>query len=589
MPKIEVFRETLYEYMGSRIADDEIEGLLSVAKAELDGIDEREDLLKIELNDTNRPDLWSTAGLARQLKSYRNTAASSDELAAIGAGQGAGHGTVANRYEFFSTPAEPKSCDRWIDVDENIRPHRPYVAAFGVSGRKIDSVLLKDLIQTQEKLCWNFGQKRRSIAMGIYRDDLISYPVTYRGADPESTRFVPLQMNRNMSLREILSAHPKGREFGSIIASFPIFPLLQDDNGEVLSMPPIINSERIGAVEVGDERLFVEMTGTDLRALLLAVSIVACDLADTGHTITPIETRYPFDTEFGTRVASPFYFQDPVNVEADDIERMLGVSLTKSEVSTALARMGLDSTESHGVHTVKVPAYRNDFLHSVDIIEDIMIGRGMQDFDPIMPSEFTAGRLTPEEAFGRSVKDIMVGLRFQEMIYNYLGSGRDFITRMCISSDDLVQIANPMSENYEFIRNSILPALLGSEAVSAHAVYPHAMFEVGKIARRDAHDNHGSVTRNNLGFLVADRSVGFNEVSAHVQVLFYYLNFDYSVSEDEDPRFIPGRCARIVCDSAVVGVFGEIHPQVLENWSIQMPCAAVEIDLDKLHALRSSR
>jgi len=585
MPKIEVFRETLYEYMGSRIADDEIEELLSVAKAELDGIDESADVLKIELNDTNRPDLWSTAGLARQLKSYRGAAASSAELAANGADQGA----TATRYEFFSTPAKPKTCDRWINVDENIRPHRPYVAAFGVSGRQIDSVSLKDLIQSQEKLCWNFGQKRKSIAMGIYRDDLISYPVKYRGVDPESTSFVPLQMNRNMSLREILSEHPKGREFGSIIGSFPIFPLLEDDHGDVLSMPPIINSERIGTVEVGDERLFVEMTGTDLRSLLLAVSIVACDLADTGHKITPIETRYPFDTEFGRSVVSPLYFQDPVDVKAADIERMLGVSLSIAEVSTALARMGLDSTEAHGIHTVKVPAYRNDFLHSVDIIEDIMIGRGMQDFNPIMPSEFTAGRLTPEEAFGRSVKDIMVGLRFQEMIYNYLGSGRDFVTRMCISSDDLVQIANPMSENYEFLRNSILPALLGSEAVSAHAVYPHAMFEVGKISRKDADDNHGSVTRNYLGFLVADRSAGFNDVSAHVQVLFYYLNFEYSVSEADDPRFIPGRCARIICDGIVVGLYGEIHPQVLENWGIQMPCAAVEIDLDELLAKRSSR
>jgi phenylalanyl-tRNA synthetase beta chain len=70
-------------------------------------------------------------------------------------------------------------------------------------------------------------------------------------------------------------------------------PFLTDTNGEVLSFPPVINSARVGAVEEGDRTLFVELTGTDLESLLLACAIVACDLADAGHTDAPGRGRVP--------------------------------------------------------------------------------------------------------------------------------------------------------------------------------------------------------------------------------------------------------------------------------------------------------
>jgi phenylalanyl-tRNA synthetase beta chain len=153
---------------------------------------------------------------------------------------------------------------------------------------------------------------------------------------------------------------------------------------------------------------------------------------------------------------------------------------------------------------------------------------------------------------------------------------------MGIKGDEVVRIANPMTENYEYVRNSILPCLLATETVSANAVYPHRFFEVGKVAYRNDEDNHGSVTRNWLGFLESDRDSNFNDLHSAVSAVFYYLSKAYSLSESEDPRFIPGRCADILHNGRKVGIFGEVHPQVLENWSIAVPCAACEIDLDFL-------
>ena len=563
MPKIEVQAQEFFSRMGRNYSDEQLEELLVAAKAELDGKDEDEGIIKIELNDTNRPDLWSTSGLARQLRSYE--------------------GAQPALYDFFSNETETFETDnREVHVDPRLKDIRPYVVAFCVSGKKVDESTLLDLIQTQEKLCWNYGRKRSAIAMGVYRSDLITFPVQYKAADPDKVSFIPLQDDRKLSLRDILKKTPKGMEFGHIIADFDLFPFLTDSSDKVLSLPPVINSNEIGAVQIGDEHLFIELTGTELHALIHTASIVACDLADEGFTIEPVKICYPYDTEFGRELVVPYYFQEPVGVELSYASRMLGVHLHADEALASLKRMGVFAVHDDGMIYVTVPEYRNDFLHPVDIIEDIMIGRGMGTFSPIMPNTFTPGRLTVEEEFTRKAKDLMIGLGYQEMMYNYLGSARDYIEKMNLTHEGFIQIANPMSENYEYVRASIAPALLQSEAVSSNAVYPHRIFEIGKVAFLDEQTNSGTATRNFLGFLFADSHAGFNQLNSHVSSLMYYLDRDYRLEEQKDPRFIEGRCASIWVKDVMVGVFGEVNPQVLDNWGIQMPSGMGEIDLDLL-------
>jgi phenylalanyl-tRNA synthetase beta chain len=209
-----------------------------------------------------------------------------------------------------------------------------------------------------------------------------------------------------------------------------------------------------------------------------------------------------------------------------------------------------------------------------------MIGRGMDSFSPVMPRDFTVGRISESEEYGRRVREIMIGLGYQEMIYGYLGSRKDLVDRMCLDGAEAIEIANPMTESFDMVRNSIIPNLLASEAESAHAVYPHRMFEIGKTVVRDPAHNEGTRTHDTLAFLHADREAGFNEADAHALALFYYLSLEPRLSPVEDPRFIPGRAAEILLNGRRVGIMGEVHPRVLSNWGIEMPCAAVELRLD---------
>ncbi|MFA6857255.1 MAG: phenylalanine--tRNA ligase subunit beta [Treponema sp.] len=577
MPKIEVNENLFFNLIGKKYDYDTLEKKLTCAKAELDEKPDMtkpagERVIKIELNDTNRPDLWSTNGVARQLRLH----------------EGAEHGDYD---KFLSKKGMVKDCgNRIVTVDPELRSIRPFMVSFVISGRAVDDPMLKDIIQTQEKLAWNFGRKRKTISMGVYRVADIKFPVHYKAVDPDKTSFIPLACDSPMTCRQILTDHPKGKDYGWILKDMEKYPLLVDDKGEVMSMAPIINSATLGAVQVGDRDLMVELTGSNMESLMLSANIVACDFADCGYEILPVRVDHPYETGLGKSVTAPFYFQPVTKGYLSHINKLLGSSFTADEVAAALYSMG-DTVSSAKVtkdgcedveFTLSPPPYRNDFLHEVDIIEDVMIGRDVETFKPEKPNDFTIGRLLPLTQFSRKAKTLMVGLGYQEMIFNYVGSRHDYIDNMGIDAAKVIEIANPMSENYQFIRPEIISSLLRAESGSANAQFPHKIFEIGKVAYLCDEENTGTRTRQNLGFLTAAANANFNDAAAEVSSLLYFLDHKYEVQECSDPRFIPGRQAAVIVNGRQVGVFGEVSPQVLTNWAVTVPCAAGEIDLEEL-------
>lgn len=573
MPKIEVNEKLFFSLLEKKYDYETLEQKLTYAKAELDekpdlSMPENERVIKIELNDTNRPDLWSTNGVARQLKLHEG-------LKTID------YSTIMNKENEVKSYGE-----RIITVDPALKDIRPYMVSFLISGKAIDDPLLRDIIQTQEKLCWNFGRKRKSISMGVYRIDNVKFPCHYKAVDPDTTSFVPLACTEPMTCRQILTDHPKGRDFGWILQDFKKFPLLTDATGEVLSMAPIINSASLGAVQVGDTGLMVELTGDNMENLILAANIIACDFADCNYKIEPICVRHPYETGFGKDIVTPFYYQKPTKAFLTHINKLLGTDLDETHVIDALSRMGSTvkaEKMSDDVEFTLYPApYRNDFLHEVDVIEDIMIGIGLENFDSLPPDDFTIGRLLPITHLSRKAKTLMVGLGYQEMIFNYVGSKKDYIENMRLDPEKVIEISNPMSENYQFVRSEILSSLLRAESKSANAIFPHKLFEIGKVAYLCDEENTGTRTRQNLGFLTAGNGANFNAAASEIATLLYFLDHTYEVTESDDPRFIPGRQASIMANGKKIGIFGEVHPQVLENWAISVPCVGGEIDLEEV-------
>ena len=562
MPTISVNRKDLESLLGRAASTEDLRSWLEWVKGELKDEEDAAGEFRIELQDSNRPDLWSSEGVARQIRLKL------------------GGGTAS--YPFFKPGTRP---DRHLLVSAGLEGVRPYVAACTAVGYTVTDAGLAQLIQTQEKLADIYGRKRRTVSIGLYRLPGITFPVRYDLVKQEDARFTPLGMEQVLTAREILAVHPKGLEYGSILSGQERVPLLRDQAGKVLSMPPIINSREIGEVRVGDRELFVEVTGTDALMVVLTLNILAVNLADRGATIEPVEINYPYDTPLGKTVVTPQDLGKVRSVTVKTIETALGQQLGADKVREALTTYGCQAKTIDESVSVKLPPYRNDFMHAVDIVEDVAISRGYADFAPIMPSHFTVGGLTRLEELSDRVRDLMVGLGFQEIISNIMGARQDLVDRMRLGGsqwENLVEVANVMSQTYGCLRSSVIPSLLRVEAGSSRAFYPHQIFEVGEAALADATTDGGSRTVVLLGALIAQAGATFSTAHSSLDFLFYHLNRPYNLEPVNHPSFLDGRAGRIMSDGRMLGVIGELHPEVLERWEITMPSVAFEVGLDEL-------
>src|SRR5687768_13389020 len=347
----------------------------------------------------------------------------------------------------------------------------------------------------------------------------------------------------------MLLVHPKGLEFGGILAGHDRLPFLCDAKRQALSFPPIINSREIGEVQVGDDALFVEVTGTDLPMVVLTLNIFAANLADRGAVIDPIDVRYPMKTPFGKQVVTPRDLDITRTIPIQTIEQALGQTIGAQAVKQALEVYGYVVTPSKGTVKAKLPPYRQDLMHPMDVVEDVAISRGYGDFSPVMPAQFTVGGLSKIEQTSDRARDAMVGMGFQEIISNILGSPEQYRDSMRLSGTewgDMVEVDNVMSLTFSCLRQWMLPSLLRVEAASSRAFYPHRLFEAGDVAVPDRGHELGSRTETVIGAMMAHATAHFSEIHSCLDVLFFHLAREYRLEPVQHPSFLEGRAGTIL-------------------------------------------
>jgi phenylalanyl-tRNA synthetase beta chain len=562
LPTIEVKRADLELLLGERIDEKKLHALLPLVKGELK--EWTEDILKIELNDSNRPDLWSSEGIARQIRIHANE--------------------CSDAYTFFSQETKQK-----VTVSKAVMAIRPYLGGFLVRGLTITESVLAQLIQSQEKLADNFGQKRKSLSIGLYRLPKIAFPVLYDVANRDTTRFTPLGFDAPMSLSEILKNHPKGIAFGEILKGHTNVPILIDANNQILSFPPIINSREIGQVCVGDTDLLVEVTGTNLRQVILAVNIFACNLSDRGGVIEPLNIEFPEET-----VKMPYDFSKPIEILLSDFEKALGQKISREEVISHLTAYGyVFRPPNGGAITAVAGATRDDVMHAIDVVEDFAISRGYETFVPTLPTTATMGSRSVSSKKSARLADAMIGFGFEEVLSNLLSSREeqfDFMGGPASAGGTalsnfpegrIVLIENPMTERYAVPRSWILPSLLRVEGSSSKAYYPHRLFEIGEVARMSPLGDDCK-TEIHLGAMISHAEANFSELHAVLSALFYSLSIAIRLVPIVHPSFVDGQVGAIFMGDSKVGLIGAIHPEVLTQWKIRVPSVAFEIETDIL-------
>lgn len=601
MPTITVQKDDLYHLAGlpASVTLAELEDRLTLVKGELsvrgrdgrklntaeaDRLVAEQDLdLRIELNDTNRPDLWCVEGVARQLRDHTRG--------------------YWNSYAFFTK----NSVERQIEVDPQLATLRPFIGGFLATGQTVTEESLLAFIDAQETLTRNFGRKRQTVSIGLYRGDTLQFPIHYTAVGRSALRFEPLAPTGAagaawpagiaLTPDEILAQHPTGRDYAWILADCPQVPLLTDAHGNVLSFPPIINSADLGRVQLGMQTLFVEATGTELDQVLLTLNILATNLADRGWSIEPVTTRYPYETARGHSVTAPHPLNITLGVPVAEFARLLGEQLAADEVKRYLDAYGIHTTADDRWITATAPSYRQDYLHEVDVIEDFAISRGYHSFTIAMPADFTIGKLQPLTEFEDLVRDLMIGFGFEEAFCNVLTSLEQLQQRMGLTpgqpgvspfhGGQVVQLGNIMNRNYACLRDWVLPSLLEIAAHSLGASYPHRIFEVGEVAVYDPSQNMGARTESRVAAVIASDEASFDSAQSVVYALLGTLGLPFQVGPWAHPSFIEGRVGLITSSSGQpLGFLGEFSPQVLTAWGVRTPIAALEISINALYDVK---
>ncbi len=556
MPTIEVDYEDFQKLLGVKLPEDheELDEILSYAKGELKLFDD--ETIHIEIGDSNRPDLWGVEGLARALRGY------------LGLEMGLKEYAVA-----AESGVE-------INVDPELEKIRPYIACAVVRNVELSGVAIRAVMHLQDKLDQTYGRNRKRTSIGLYNFHMVTPPLRYAVAKPKEVSFVPLEFTERLTLEEILEKHPKGVEYGHIVRAYEHWPIFMDSKGQVLSFPPIINSNDLGRLTEATRDVLIEVTGTEHETVLNTLNAVVFALADRGGVIYSAKVHYPYGEK--REVVTPKLEAQTTRLDLKYLNEVLGLKLKPEEAVTLLekARYGIVKSGKNSL-TVEIPCYRVDIMHPIDVVEDVAIAYGYNVIKPNWRRLPTVGGITSEQEFCNVVREVMVGLGFQEVLTYTLTSPENLFAKMNMKQGKQVELVNPKIVTMTCLRSWLLPSLLEFLSHNVHVEYPQRIFEVGYAVVPDEDRENKTMDIEKLACVTAHPNASFTEAKAVLDALFLNLGKQVELEERSHPSFIDGRVGNILVKGKPVGFIGEVHPQVLEAWKLENPTAAFEIDLEK--------
>ena len=476
MPVITFDYEDLYEILGKEIDKDKLIKILPMIGSDIEYYDDK--TVKVEFF-PNRPDYLSVEGVARTLKGFLNIEKGLPE------------------YDLEKSGIN-------VEVDTGLNDIRPYIAFGIIENVDLRGNKLKQIMDFQEDLHWVIGRDRKKVAIGIHNLDVIEAPFFYNAADPDKDSFIPLESVQEMSLREILQEHSKGVKYAHLIEKFDKYPLITDSNGNVLSMPPIINGELTKLTE-DTKNILVDVTGTDEKAVNYALNIIMTSFAEVGGKLKSLNVVYT-----NREVETPNLMPKKKEVNVENAEKIIGIDLTAFDIANYLAnvRIGAEIEADDTVQAV-IPAYRVDILHEVDVIENIAVGYCFNKLEPELPEISTIASEDKGEVFDNLLREILTGMGFLETMSLMLTSEKQHYQNMKIQDDERVIVAQPISVERTMLRKNLLQGLMEFLEDNKHEELPQKIFEVGNVVylddtcetcTRDVKKIAGAVTHSTANF-----------------------------------------------------------------------------------------
>lgn len=316
--------------------------------------------------------------------------------------------------------------------------------------------------------------------------------------------------------------------------------------------------------------------GIDVNLTEAAVNR-ACQLIeelDCGTVLNGMLDYYPKKEEVQKITANP-----------ERINKLLGVNVPMDQFINILERLEFKcNLISSDKLELEVPSFRLDICEDADILEEVARIYGYENIpSATLEGNATAGVKTNKQKFMDNVKSNSIAVGLNEILTYSFVSPRG-VDKLNLAEDDerreFVKIINPLGEETSVMRTTLIPNMLDVISTNlSHKVEEVYAFECGNTFR----PQEGlPVETKKLSIGMYGKEVDFFSIKGAVETILTNVGFDgYEVEpETKNLTFHPGRCAKLVYNNICIGTFGELHPDVLENYDLNQRVYVAEIDID---------
>jgi phenylalanyl-tRNA synthetase beta chain len=271
-----------------------------------------------------------------------------------------------------------------------------------------------------------------------------------------------------------------------------------------------------------------------------------------------------------------------IKLEADWINHFLDLNLSREDMKTILRKLDCEFDGDD----ILVPTFRPDLVHKADIAEEIARFYGYNKIPGTNIGGGAQGKYTPWQQFVRTINDTMLALGASEiMTYSFISP--KYYDKILMPADSplrkSITISNPLGEDTSIMRTTTLPSML--EVLSRNYNNRNesaCLFELAKEYIPTTEDKL-PIEKNKLIVGMYGNNSNFYTVKGMAeQILEKLCVYDYDISAtSSENSYHPGRCAVLSIDGKELGVIGEIHPKVSENYNIgdRVYCFTLDVDL----------
>jgi phenylalanyl-tRNA synthetase beta chain len=290
--------------------------------------------------------------------------------------------------------------------------------------------------------------------------------------------------------------------------------------------------------------------------------------------------------------------QEPIRVELDPqkVDDLLGVHVPLEESERILRRLGFQvRAEAGGRWDVLPPVFRLDILLPEDVVEEVGRIYGIERIPATLPGRRHT-RWEPAQPVERewAMREVLLGAGFEEVVSPALVA-RKVLDKLGLAADARTLI-NPMSDELDTMRTSLLPSLLAVARFNQNRTGEQVdVFEMARVYRGSRGDGLADepvrlTALARIGEGADAGRDGFLRLKSLMDRLAADVAAGTPAYEAASPNlYHPGRTARVEVAGKELGVIGELHPSTLTAFDLDGRAVALDIDVNALVGARGER